>query len=139
MIRRTWNTRSIIEWAIVACLFLCILSCVVIPLATRKGLRFGDHGTEKEWRNALLQEVPLGSSKAEVIAFLERKGFSPVSDWSSCDAYSPGDAHPGMGQDYVSLRLCPGWLSTSSGYWSIDFLFDESGTLVDIIVELGPT
>lgn len=115
-----------------ALILICLAS--LVTACGRKGLAFGDYASEQEWREALLRQIPPGSSLGDVVRFLEHEGFQQEPDPRSgigCEYY---DSAP----NWLMLKICDDWWSFG-GYWLIEFLFDENGKLNDIDVELGPT
>jgi hypothetical protein len=99
-----------------------------------KGLNFGDHNSPDAWRTALLQQVPVGSSREEVVDFLMGKGFRQGSDEVDyridCGCYESFKAS-------LLLKICDDWWS-SDGYWLIEFQLDQKDKVREIWVDILP-
>jgi len=109
--------------------FLGFLACLTGSCGeTPGGLRYGDYHSGEDWRTALLQQVPVGSSMSDVISFLKRKG---VPKRSRCGYFETQKNPPVVILDICECKLCePRW-------WT-QFQFDENGQLKDISVDLYP-
>lgn len=109
-------------------LVLGLLVWVAISCGRGK-LRFDDYASEEQWRTALLQQVPLGSSVEAVIGFLESNDVPVVPQASAC-GYCQLDRY------VIQLGICEGVVQYQ--VWLIEFQFDENGQLADISVGLYP-
>ena len=96
----------------------------------KRGLSFDDYNSPEEWRAALLQQVPVGSSVQDVLDFLDKNEVPKRSGESFCGYFHAN-------QYSLVAGICKEGL-LSYAVWQIEFRFDKNAKLTDISVSGYP-